>query len=391
MQKSDQLKKWLGKTAGTYAVFIAVGGLLSLIPASRINLSEETFFSLRMFLVLFGPIYLTLIAKIILTLLSIKNGQTKDIAENSQGVLFAVTSLLMFVNLSNAETITDLTDSYIQNKGLQHLKTSKQYPLRGKNFLNVFLPVCAYCLILELMTLIICIVVFAPLSQAASNVFIFVIASTVLLLLLIPLILFLISSFQGNKAAHEAKRTQEKQAAIQAEYQVLETDPSRRKHYLKLPKTLTLLILPGIFLISGIVLYFTKNSQELLISQILRPPFLVLMTAALLLFIPMLMYWANCSGTSLVQRIYLSQGQLIYAGYSGSMEERVEYRYTLLELTHYHIGKRSIRIKGQFTKETKDSYGTRKKVSYLKTLWIPRTFPAEQEQALFHFLNNTTA
>ncbi len=73
------------------------------------------------------------------------------------------------------------------------------------------------------------------------------------------------------------------------------------------------------------------------------------------------MYWANCSGTSLVQRIYLTQNQLYYAGYSGSMEERVEFTFTLLQLKSYRVGKRAIRIRGQFTKKTKDAYGTYQK------------------------------
>ena len=49
------------------------------------------------------------------------------------------------------------------------------------------------------MTLLVCIVTFAPLSNAASNAFIFTIALTALLLLLIPLILTFISGFKGRQ------------------------------------------------------------------------------------------------------------------------------------------------------------------------------------------------
>ena len=98
------------------------------------------------------------------------------------------------------------------------------------------------------------------------------------------------------------------------------------------------------------------------------------------------MYWANCSGTSLVQRVYLSHNQLYYTGYSGSMDERVEFTFTLLQLESYRVGKRSIRIRGQFTKKTKDVYGTHQKGHFTKTLWLPRTFPLEQEQILLEFL-----
>lgn len=108
-------------------------------------------------------------------------------------------------------------------------------------------------------------------------------------------------------------------------------------------------------------------------------------------FIPLLMYWMNCSGTSLVQRIYLAQNRLYYTGYSGSMEERVEFTFTLLWLESYHIGKRSLRIRGLFAKKTQDSYGISQKSPFAKTLWIPRTFPSEQEQALLHFLQEQAA
>ena len=257
---------------------------------------------------------------------------------------------------------------------------------KGKPFLNVFLTVGFYLLTLELLTLLVCIVIFAPLSRAASNIFICTIALTALLFLLIPLILSFLSGYQGDKAEHEERRTQEKQKAVQSDVLVLETDPARRKRYLRLPKILALLVCPGVCIVSGFVLYLTKNAQELLAVQLLRMPFLSLMAVAAFSFIPLLMYWANCSGTSLVQRVYLAQDQLYYAGYSGSMEERVEFTFTLLQMESYRVGKRAIYIRGQFAKKTKDSYGTSQKGPFTKTLWLPRTFPPEQEQAMLQFL-----
>ena len=133
-----------------------------------------------------------------------------------------------------------------------------------------------YLLILELLTLLVCIVTFAPLPRAASNAFIFTIALTALLFLLPPLILSFISGYQGDKAKHENKRAQEKQKAVQSDVLVLETDLNRRKRYLRLPKILALLICPGVCLTSGFVLALTKNSQELLSVRLLRIPFLAL-------------------------------------------------------------------------------------------------------------------
>ena len=260
--------------------------------------------------------------------------------------------------------------------------------MKGKRFLNVFLPVGFYLLILEMLTLLVCIVTFAPLSRVASNAFIFTISLTALLLLLVPLILSFISGYQGDKAEHKERRAQEKQKAVQSDMLVLETDPVHRKRYLRLPKILALLVCPGVCLISGSVLALTKDAQDLLTVQLLRAPFLALMAIAAFSFIPLLMYWMNCSGTSLVQRVYLAQNQLRYSGYSGSMEERVEFTFTLIQLERYRVGKRAICIRGQFTKKTKDACGTHQKDLFTKTLWLPRTFPPEQEQALLQFLHD---
>lgn len=393
MQEKRNIRfgKWVLKVVVSYAVFIIIGLLVSLVPASRLGLTEGMFFNLRMFFMLFGPIYLTLVVKIILTFLTAIKGQTKDIAEKSRGVLFAITALLLFANLSNAQTVSDFTTGYIQGKGLRNLEKNKRYSMKGKRFFNVFLPVGFYLLILELLTLLVCIVTFAPLSRAASNAFIFSIALTALLLFLVPIILSFISGYQGDKAEHEEKRASEKQAAVQSDVLVMETDPVRRKRYLRLPKLLALLVCPGVCLISVLVLSLTKNFQDLLAIRLLRMPFFSLMVAAVFSFIPLLMYWTNCSGTSLVQRVFLAQNQLYYAGYSGSMEERVEFTFTLLQLESYRVGKRAIHIRGQFAKKTKDSYGTSKKGPFTKTLWLPRTFPLEQEQALLQFLHDKTA
>ncbi len=361
-KRSIRVGKWLLKVVASYAVFIAIGLLFFLIPARRIGLSEEVFLNLRIFFMLLGPIYFTLIVKIIFTFLNAAKGKGKDTAEKNRGVLFAVTALLLFANLSSTETISDLTAGTIQGRGLKNLEKSKRYSLKGKRFLNVFLPVGFYLLILELLTLLICIVTFAPLSKGASSAFICTIVLTALLLLMVPLVLSLVSGYQGDKAEYEEQRVKEKQQAIQSDVLVLETDPVRRKRYLRLPKILALLVCPGVCVVSGFVLYFTKNAQDLLTIRLLRMPFMALIVAAVFSFIPL------CS-----------------------MEERMEFTFTLLQLEDYHIGKRAIRIRGQFTKETKNAYGTYQKGNLTKTLWLPRTFPLEQEQTLLQFLADKTA
>lgn len=380
MQKKRIVRfgKWLVKVAASYAAFIVIGMLLSLVPAGRLGLPEEQFFNFRMFFMLLGPIYLTLIVKIILTIIAAAKRRSKDVSEKAHGALFIVTGFLLLANLLGADTISDFADGYIHGKGMRVLEESKRYSLKGKRFLNVFVPVCFYLLMLELLTLIVCIVVFAPLSQPASYGFIFAIALTGMLLLIVPLILLLISGYQRDRHAHEKKRAQKKQEAELSGAVVLETDPALRKRYLVLPKVLALLVCPGTFIVCLAILAATKDAQALTAVRLLRQPVLAVMAAAMLSFVPLLMYWMNCSGTSLVQRIYIAQGQLHYTGYSGSMEERTEFDFTLLQLESCHVGKRSIRLRGQF-----DNKAT-------KTLYIPRTFPPEQEQILMEFLRGET-
>ena len=386
-----RFEKWILKVVISYAVFIGIGWLLGRIPAEKIGLSEDMFFDLRMFFMLFGPIYLTLIVKIVLTILAVIKHKEKDTAEQNRGVLLAFTAILMLANLSNAQTIADLSSGLIESKGLKSLNRSKRYNLKGKRFLNVFLPIAFYMLILEILTLLVCIVIFAPLSNAASNIFIFTIALTAMMLLVIPLILALISGFKGDKAEHEEKRKMEKLDAVSSGDLVLETDLIRRKQYLRLPKLLVLLVCPVVLLLSFFVLFLTKNYHDYFVILLLRQLFMALAGTAFLSVIPLLLYWANCSGTSLVQRVYLSENRLCYTGYSGSMDQRVEFAFVLLRLEGYSLGRRSIRIRGTFTRKTKDAYGTHQKSAFSKTLRIPRTFSVEQERILLDFLLKTAA
>ena len=82
MQEKQRVRfgRWLIKVVVSYAVFIGIGLLFSLVPARQIGLSEGMFSNLRMFFMLLGPIYLTLIVKIILLFLAAIKGRTKDIA-----------------------------------------------------------------------------------------------------------------------------------------------------------------------------------------------------------------------------------------------------------------------------------------------------------------------
>ena len=86
-KRAVRFGKWLIKVAISYMVFIGIGWLLGRIPAGRFGLPEEMLLNLRMFLMILGPIYLTLIVKIVLTILAAIKHREKDTAEQNSGCL----------------------------------------------------------------------------------------------------------------------------------------------------------------------------------------------------------------------------------------------------------------------------------------------------------------
>ena len=91
-KRTVRFVKWLIKVVISYAVFIGIGWLLGRIPAERIGLSEDMFFDLRMFFMLFGPIYLSLIVKIVLTILAAIKHKEKGIAEQNNRATRKITN-----------------------------------------------------------------------------------------------------------------------------------------------------------------------------------------------------------------------------------------------------------------------------------------------------------
>ena len=79
---------------------------------------------------LFGPIYLTLIVKIVLTILAVIKHKEKDTAEQNRGVLLAFTAILMLANLSNAQTMADLSSGLIESRSIASYTIDRE-PLRA--------------------------------------------------------------------------------------------------------------------------------------------------------------------------------------------------------------------------------------------------------------------
>ena len=390
--------KWFVKVVAIYAVFIAVGMLLFRIPAYSVGLSEKIWTDIRMFFMLFGPIYLTLIFKSILVIICAvksrhnaadnKGGKPgeKEAADRGRDAALIVAGILLFVDLLSMQSAADLTVNYSAGKGLSLINSSKRYSAKSRRFLNVFVSLAFNLLILEVLTLLMCIVIFAPLSRIASNVFIFSIAITIMLLIMVPLIMAMTFGYKGSKAYHQQKADKADVRAAGEGYMILTPDQARRKEFLRLPRRLALLAVPACLLVFGFILFLTKDCQYVPLIMFLRQICLFFMACAFISFIPLLIYWANCSGTSLVMKLYLSDDSLFYVGYSGSMDERSDFSYQLQELTGYQVGKRSIRVNGVFIRKIKDRYGSKAKNDVHKNLWLPRVLPQEQEEALIRFL-----
>ena len=374
----NRFKNWLIKVIIYYIVFIVIGYFMSLLPQS----SQPIYYNLRMFFMVLGPLYLMLIIQIIKTF----RKQDEHTVEKGSHLLLTAISFLFMGRLLDFQKPYDLVEANLVNKGFRHMSHSEVRSLKIRHFLNIFMPVCFYFLILEILTLFSCIVTFAPLSDSISNGFIFAITLTLLMLIILPLILLFISKYHTDQSLHKKKLVQDKEMAIDSNYLVLESDPACRQHFLRLPKVLFLFVCPAILLFSFIVLFLTKNHLYSGIIVVLRTIFLALALFSLLAFLPLLIYWLNCSGTSKVQRIYIHENQFIYAGYSGSMEERSEFSFILTHLDSLIIKRRALWIKGAFIKKTCDAYGTHQKKLAHKRLWIPRTFSLKQEKTLISFL-----
>ena len=180
---------WLIKVVISYAVFIGSAGFSGGSPLKELAFRGYVFRSADVYHAVWPHLSLS-DRKIVLTILAAIKHKENDTAEQNRGVLLAVTAILMLANLSNARPQRSEQRTHRKQRAEKPEQEQTVQSERQAVF-NIFLPIAFYMLILEILTLLVCIVTFAPLSNAASNAFIFTIALTALLLLLIPLILTL--------------------------------------------------------------------------------------------------------------------------------------------------------------------------------------------------------
>ena len=206
-KQAPRFAKWLAKAAAAYLFFFLTGLLMGLVPAGSLGLSGPAFFSLRMCWMLLGPVYATLVARLILAFLPAAQKPGPGAAEKGTKLVLVVAALLLLADLSGADTLPDLAGNSVQARGLHNLaQSSRRHPQKGGRFLAVFLTAGLCLLGLELLTLLVCIIVFAPLGQTASRAFLLCIALTALALVLTALAAAFLSGFQGDRAAHAGHR-----------------------------------------------------------------------------------------------------------------------------------------------------------------------------------------
>ncbi len=111
-------KKRMIKVIVCYAIFIFIGQLMSLFPQSALPI----FYDLRMFFMIFGPIYFMLILRIIHTFQNQKK-------EQGRTLLF---TLLSFLFMHHSDH--DLTETVLINKGLRQIHNGKTSP-KANHFL----------------------------------------------------------------------------------------------------------------------------------------------------------------------------------------------------------------------------------------------------------------
>ena len=151
------------KVVASYAVFIAIGLLLSLVPAGELGLSEDSVFQPSDVFYAVRPNLSHLNRQNRFDLSGCRKRDRQRISRRKTTAFCLPSQPCCYLpTYPTRETVSDLTAGYIQGKGLRNLEKSRRYSLKGKQFLNVFLPVGFYLLILELLTLLVCIVSFAP-------------------------------------------------------------------------------------------------------------------------------------------------------------------------------------------------------------------------------------
>ena len=116
-KRTVRFVKWLIKVVISYACLSGSAGFSGGSPLKELAFPRICFSICGCFSCCLARIYLSLIVKIVLTILAAIKHKENDTAEQNRGVLLAVTAILMLANLSNAQTAADLSSDSSKAKG----------------------------------------------------------------------------------------------------------------------------------------------------------------------------------------------------------------------------------------------------------------------------------
>ena len=183
--------------------------------------------------------------------------------------------------------------------------------------------------------------------------------------------LMTLAGFGRERAAYRARTAWsagERPVAPGTEHLFARNDDKQRR-YVALPRAIAL----GAVAFLSIIIAASAAVGSRALPYLERVPVLHMLLIALtaisiVSFIPLLMWWMDCSGRSLTQTIELdpASGAINYTLTSGSGERRTNVTWPIEQVQSYHVGDRCITLRG-------GRRGDRP-----RTFLIPRTFDDEE-------------
>ena len=183
--------------------------------------------------------------------------------------------------------------------------------------------------------------------------------------------LMTLAGFGRERAAYRARTAWsagERPVASGTEHLFARNDEKQRR-YVALPRTIAL----GAVAFLSIIIAASAAVGSRALPYLERVPVLHMLLIALtaisiVSFIPLLMWWMDCSGRSLTQTIELdpASGAINYTLTSGSGERRTNVTWPIEQVQSYHVGDRCITLRGG------------RRGDKPRTFLIPRTFDDEE-------------
>ena len=153
----------------------------------------------------------------------------------------------------------------------------------------------------------------------------------------------------------------------------LKTDEGKRKQYLRPRRALFLGVTLGVPALS--ILLTAVLPREWYYGTPLGYILGTGIFSCIFSLIGLGLYYADCSGTYKVQKLYLYPDKLVYSGYSGQGSRQIQFYSVIDSIDSFSLGKWKIRLNGRFLFTYTGRWDERK---IKKNLSIIRTLDNEQ-------------